>query len=101
MNRPPETRRSEPAMRDAADRELHRKEGVDPYPVPRRAEQATRDEGDLQDPAKADRRAPHDRGTTADGDYASGVDAMKQKLKDEGVKGAWKDGRTQGAPRKH
>jgi hypothetical protein len=90
-------RQSEPAMHDVTDKELHRKEGVDPYPVPKRAEQATRDEGDLQDPATTE-DAPHDRGTAPAGGYTTGVDAMKNELKREGEMEGWKRGKTQGKP---
>lgn len=77
MNRP-----SGPTMKDPGDRELHRREGVDPYPVPRQAEQARRDAGDI-DPTEA-----------------PDTDAMKRKLKRDGDLDDWKQGRTQGAPRK-
>ena len=96
MNRP-----NEPHMHDPADKELHRKEGVDPYPVPERAAKAGQPDSDVEDPAEIDRRAPHDRGQARDGGYTTGVDAMKKKLKNEGETEEWKDGRTQNAPPKH
>jgi hypothetical protein len=91
-------RQSEPNMRDVTDKEIHRKEGVDPYPVPKRAEHASQPEGDTVDPANVDPDAPHDRGTAPGGGYTTGVDAMKNKLDEEGVRDAWKHGRTQEKP---
>jgi hypothetical protein len=91
-------RPSEPKMNDVTDKDVHRREGVDPYPVPKKAETATRGDGDTTDPAKTDPGAPHDRGTASDGGYTTGTDAMKNKLDEEGVRDAWKHGRTQEAP---
>jgi hypothetical protein len=91
-------RPSEPSMRDPADKDIHRKEGIDPYPVPRKTEEASQPEADTADPARTDPDAPHDRGTAPSGGYTTGVDAMKNKLKEEGEIEDWKEGRTQGAP---
>lgn len=93
MNRP-----DQPHMHDPSDKELHTKQGVDPYPVPKDAEKVGRAEGDLEDPAKDDADAPHDRGKARAGGYTTGTDAMKNKLKAEGEMEDWKEGRTQGAP---
>ena len=95
MNRP-----NEPAMHDVTDKEIHRREGVDPYPVPNTSKLAGKAQGDLEDPSKVDRDAPHDRGQARDGVYTTGVDSMKKKLKNEGEMGDWKKGRTQDAPDK-
>lgn len=95
MNRP-----NEPAMNDVTDKDLHRKEGVDPYPTPNDTELAGQHQGDLEDPAKVDGDAPHDRGTAPGGGYTTGVDAMKNQLDEEGARDAWKKGRTQGEPPK-
>lgn len=91
-------RQSEPDMRDVTDKEVHRKEGVDPYPIPKRTETVERTEADTQDPALADRDAPHDRGTAPGGGYTTGTDAMKNQLDREGVRDDWKHGRTQEKP---
>lgn len=96
------TRANDLHMHDPQDKEIHSKEGVDPYPVPREAEKVGRAEGDLEDPAKDDADAPHDRGKARAGEYTTGTDAMKKKLKSEGEIEDWQAGRTQGAPpRKH
>lgn len=91
-------RPSEPAMNDPADKEIHRKQGVEPYPAPAKTEVVGSQHGDVQDPAKVDSDAPHDRGTAKDGGYTTGTDAMKEQLDDEGARDAWKHGRTQEKP---
>ena len=91
-------RQREPAMHDPDDKDIHRKEGVDPYPVPKRAETARHDEGDLEDPAATTPDAPHDRGKATDGEYTTGVEAMKAKLKREGEIEEWRRAQTQGKP---
>ncbi len=93
-------RPSEPAMHDAADKDIHSRQGVAPYPAPKKTETATEPESDTVDPATTTPDAPHDRGTATDGRYATGIDAMKQKLKVEGEMEDWKDGRTQGSPQR-
>ncbi len=95
------TRPNDLHMHDPQDKEIHSKEGVDPYPVPKEAKKVGRAEGDLEDPAKDDDDAPHDRGKARGGNYTTGTDAMKKKLKAEGEIEDWQAGRTQGAPRKH
>ena len=96
------SRPDEPAMRDPADKEVHRKEGVDPYPVPKRTETVDRTKADTDDPADTTPDAPHDRGRAPDGGYTTGVDAMKNQLDREDVRDDWKYGRTQEThPRKH
>lgn len=92
-------RQSEPTMHDVTDKEIHTPEGVDPYPVPKGTETVGRDEGDLQDPAQTTPDAPHDRGANDAGEYQSGDEAMRDKLQREGDVEAWKDGKTQGAPK--
>lgn len=95
-------RQSEPNMRDVTDKEIHRKEGVDPYPVPKRTETVDRTKADTEDPALTEAADTHDRGKALDGDYMDATDARKQKLKDDGDYDAWKHGRTQETPpRKH
>jgi len=91
---------SKPNMKDPADKELHRRQGVDPHPVPNTSELAGNAQGDLEDPGTVDCDAPHDRGKARDGGYTTGVDAMKKKLKNEGEMDDWKKGRTQDAPPK-
>jgi hypothetical protein len=88
-------RKSEPEMHDGGDSEVHRTEGVEPYPAPKRAKDAERPGDDTADPARADTKAPHDRGTAPGGGYTTGTDAMKNKLDKEGVRDTWKHGRTQ------
>lgn len=89
-----------PDMHDPEDKELRTREGVAPYPIPERARVASRDEGDIEDPASAEGDAPHDRGKMRGRNYTTGVDAMKKKLERDGALENWKDGRTQGAPRR-
>jgi hypothetical protein len=92
-------RSSEPHMHDPGDKEIHRKEGVDPYPVPNEAEEATRaadDEKTSTPDNSFERGEEHE-----DGEYLDAVDKMKKTLKDEGDLEDWRKGRTQGAPPKH
>ena len=91
-------RQSEPNMHDVTDKDIHRKEGVDPYPVPKQAEKVGHDQGDLEDPAKTEGDAPHDRGTAPGGGYTTGPDSMKNQLDEEGAREAWKRGLTQEEP---
>ena len=90
-------RQSEPDMRDKTDEEVHRKEGVDPYPIPKRTETVERTAADTEDPALTDADT-HDRGTAVDGHYTDATDARKEALKDGGDYDAWKHGRTQETP---
>jgi hypothetical protein len=94
MNRTPN-----PHMHDPADKEIHRKEGVDPYPVPRQAETAARpaDDETTSTPDNSFERGEEH----TDGDYLDAVDKMKKTLKEEGDLEDWRKGRTQGAPGKH
>lgn len=87
-------------MHDPDDKEIHRKEGVDPYPVPKDAKMADRPEDDeaTSTPNNSfERRMEHE-----DGEYIGAVDKMKKTLKDEGDVDAWRKGQTQnqGAPRR-
>jgi hypothetical protein len=87
-------RQSEPGMRDPADKELHKREGRDPYPTPRKgARDVENAEDDLTDPAEVDPDAPHDRGVTEDGEYLSARDQMDVEIGKD--KEAWRKGRTQ------
>lgn len=89
-------RQSEPGMRDPADKEIHTREGRDPYPSPRKgAEKAGRSEDDTKDPGDVDASAPHDRGTEKGGEWHSGIEDAEEQVKDE--KKAWKEGLTQNA----
>ena len=95
MSRPDELH-----MHDPDDKEIHRKEGVDPYPVPKDAKMADRPEDDeaTSTPDNAfERGLEHE-----DGEYIDAVDKMKKTLKDDGSVDAWRKGQTQnqGAPRR-
>jgi hypothetical protein len=92
-------RQSGPGMRDPTDRELHRPEGRDPYPMPRKgARKVEEAEDDLADPADTDPDAPHDRGVMEDGEYLSARDQMDIEIGRD--KDAWRKGRTQNPPRR-
>jgi hypothetical protein len=80
-------------MHDVTDKEIHRKEGVDPYPVPRRAEKVRNPQDDeaTSTPDNNFERAREDE----DGEHLDAVDRMRKTLAEEGVKDAWKEGRTQ------
>ena len=93
-------RQSEPHMHDPSDKEIHRKEGVDPYPVPNSAEVVGSDQGDLEDPREAGADTTHDRGKAVDGKYTDATDARKKVLKDDGDYEAWRHGQTQETPAK-
>lgn len=91
-------RPSEPEMRDVTDKELHRKEGVDPYPVPRKAEKAQQPK---DDEATSTPENAHERGLEdEEGQYTDAVGKMQKTLRDEGDLEDWRKGRTQGAPAK-
>lgn len=72
----------EPDMHDPTDKELHRKEGVEPYPVPNKAKVEGKPQSD--EPAGKD----YERGRDKDGQYEGGVDRMRNKLKNDGDKDA-------------
>ncbi len=94
MNRTPN-----PHMNDPLDKDIHRKEGVDPYPVPEKAETGSRagnDEATSTPDNSFERGEEHE-----DGAYLDAVDKMKKTLKDDGDLEDWRKGRTQGAPRKN
>lgn len=89
-------REGEPDMRDPKDKELHRKQGVEPYPVPNKSKVVGKPQADDATPTGSD----YESGEEKDGEYLEGTDRMREKLKREGVTEEWKDGRTQGAPTK-
>jgi hypothetical protein len=92
-------RPSDPGMRDPTDKDIHTRQGRDPYPEPRKgAEKGRNPSDDTVDPGDADAEAPHDRGTVQDGNWMSGIDDAEKQLADEGAKKAWKKGLTQNAP---
>ena len=92
------TRPSEPSMNDPADREIHRREGRDPYPEPRRgAKDARQPENDLDDPAE-EGKGPHDRGAMHGDEHVGAREDMIDEVGDD--KKAWKKGRTQNLPPK-
>lgn len=87
-------------MHDPSDKEIHREEGVDPYPVPKDAKMADRPEDDEATSATDN---SFERGLgQEDGEYIDAVDKMKKTLKEEGGVDAWRKGQTQnqGAPRR-
>jgi hypothetical protein len=92
-------RQSEPDMHDATDKEIHRKEGVDPYPVPNKSKVVGKPQDDeaTSTPDNNFERAATDE----DGHHLDAVDKMTKTLTEEGAKEAWREGRTQGAPKKH
>jgi hypothetical protein len=94
-------RPSEPSMNDPADREIHRREGRDPYPEPKRgAKDARLPEDDLKDPGDADDDMPHDRGVMRGDEHVGAREDMIDEIGKD--KEAWKKGRTQNAPpRRH
>lgn len=83
----------QPDMKDPADKELHSTEGVTPYPATSDSKIARQPQDDAT-PTGED----FERGEEKDGQYVGGVDRMRNTLKDEGVKDAWSDGKTQGSP---
>lgn len=93
MNRTPN-----PKMNDPADKDIHSRKGVAPYPAPKNAEEAGRpqDDEETSTPDNSFERG----GEHEDGEYVDAVDAMKKTLKDDGAVEDWRKGRTQGAPRK-
>jgi len=89
-------------MHDPSDKDIHRPEGVDPYPEPKKVEMADR-------PGSTDGTSPADNSSLqsggeedSDGDYVNSVDKMKKELTDEGGVEAWRKGQTQNsdAPRR-
>lgn len=90
-------RQNEPHMHDPADKEIHRKEGVDPYPVPAKSKVVGKpaDDEATSTPDNNFERAREDE----DGEHIDAVDRMRKTLSEEGATDAWKEGRTQGAPR--
>jgi hypothetical protein len=91
-------RDSEPEMHDPQDRELHGEKGVKPYPAPNKTKVVgvpVPDES-TSTPDNNFERADEDE----DGDHLDAVDKMRKTLTEDGDKEAWKDGKTQGAPRK-
>lgn len=92
-------RQSEPDMHDPADRDIHSKKGVDPYPAPNKAEAANRSPPD-EETSTPDNSFERGR-DHGDGDYLDAVDKMKKTLKDEGDLEEWRKGRTQNTPPKH
>lgn len=90
-------RSSEPAMQDPADREVHRREGRDPYPEPRHGAEAKRRAGDdMEDPGDADSDMPHDRGVVEGDEHVGAREDMIDHVSDE--RREWKKGRTQNLP---
>jgi hypothetical protein len=89
-------RQDEPDMKDATDKELHRKEGVAPYPVPNKSKVVGKpiDDEATSTPENNFERARQD----ADGEHLDAVDKMRKTLTEEGAKEAWREGHTQGAP---
>ena len=92
-------RQSEPDMRDKADKDIHTREGRDPYPSPRKGvAKADRPEDDTADPADLDPAAPHDRGVVENDKWRDGIDDAARQLAESGEKRAWKKGLTQNDP---
>ena len=90
-------RPSEPDMRNSSDKEIHTREGRDPYPSPRKGtEEASRSGDDTIDPGDLDAEAPHDRGSVENDEWHSGIEDAEAQVKDE--KRAWKKGLTQNDP---
>jgi len=91
-------RDSEPKMVDPADKEIHRSEGVEPYPVPNKSKVVGRP---VDDEATSTPDNNHERAKTdEDGEHLDAVDKMRKTLTEERSKEAWKRGETQGAPSK-
>jgi hypothetical protein len=83
-------------MNDPADREIHRPQGRDPYPESRHgAEDASRPEDDLDDPADKS-EGPHDRGVTRGDEHIGAREDMIDEIGKD--KETWKKGRTQNLP---
>jgi hypothetical protein len=97
----PMTRPNDLHMNDPSDKEIHRKEGVDPYPVPKDAEMAGRPQTD-RDSTKSDTGLQRGGEEDENGEYVDSVDRMKKELNEEGGVEAWRKGETQntGAPRR-
>lgn len=89
-------RPSEPGMNDPADRDIHRPEGRDPYPEPKRGTKAAEDpENELEDPAD-EGEGPHDRGVTHGDEHVGAREDMIDEVGKD--KDACKKGRTQNLP---
>lgn len=87
------SRQTDLHMHDPADKDIHRKEGVDPYPVPKKAERADKPADDAQTSTPDN---SYERGLEhEDGEYIDAVDKMKKTLKDDGDLDAWRKGQTQ------
>lgn len=86
-------RPDEPHMHDVTDKDIHRKEGVDPYPLPKTARSADQPQDDEQTSTSENNfeRAQVD----AEGEYLDAADKMRKTIKEDGAQKAWKDGRTQ------
>jgi hypothetical protein len=83
-------------MNDPADRDIHRPEGRDPYPEPKRGTKAAEDpENELEDPAD-EGEGPHDRGVTHGDEHVGAREDMIDEVGKD--KDAWKKGRTQNLP---
>ena len=91
-------RDSEPDMHDPQDRELRSEEGAKPYPTPNKTKVVGTPVPDetTSTPDNNFERADEDE----DGQHLDAVDKMRKTLTEDGDKEAWKDGKTQGAPRK-
>ncbi len=92
MNKP-----AKPGMHDPADTGIHARKGAAPYPKSAKntVERATPAD-DLEDPAKTDPEAPHDRGApTMDGQDGA-RDSMARKARSN--RKAWEKGKTQNKP---
>lgn len=92
-------RDKEPHMHDPDDKELHRPEGVEPYPVPNKAKVVGKplpDDKTTSTDANNSERARKD----AEGEHLDAVDKMRRTLSKDGDTRAWKEGRTQNAPGK-
>lgn len=87
------TRQNEPKMHDPADKEIHSKEGVEPYPVPNKSKVVGTpvDDEATSTPENNFERAGEDE----DGEHLDAVDKMRKTLIEDGDVEAWKKGRTQ------
>lgn len=85
-------------MHDPKDRELHSEEGTKPYPKPNKSKVVGKP---VSDEASSTPDNNFERaGKDEDGEHIDAADKMRKTLKEDGVKEDWKDGKTQGAPRK-
>lgn len=90
-------RQSQPDMEDVTDADIHSREGVDPYPLPKKTRQGAQPQPDEATSTQANN---HERGEVdADGNYVDAADAMRVSVADEGERAAWKKGQTQGKPK--